>query len=166
MEIKDLADKIFEIKDKLEKNDGIASIVNFRTKMNRKLGFEPWLKVELCGILCHYKNVEPEKYHTVNSGRKKIDITFDVEQKNEWAISLKDIIKSVKKLEKELKKLKEKQYSTYAKTCLVFLTFWSSKQKNKDMDMLRFLKNNHKIHYETPIIFKNGVEGKIWFVVG
>jgi hypothetical protein len=165
MEAKELSNKIFEIKDELEKNDGVALFVNLRIKTDRKMGFEPWLKVELCGILCCYHGkVEPEKFHTINSNIKKIDIIFGVEPENEWAISLKDIITSVKKLEKELRRLKEEQYMEYNKTCLVFLTFWRT--KNKDMNIMHFLENNHRIHYEIPIRFKNGIDGRMWFVLG
>jgi|GEM_PF-5355930 len=166
MEAKELADKIFEIKNVLEKNDGMSLFAYHRTKMDRKIGFESWLKVELCGILCNEGKVEPEKYYYINSKRKKIDIIFKDKYNDKWAISLSDIVKGTYKLEEYFNEFEKRPYSDYTKKCLVFLTFWPDKQENKDEELKHFIEKKNKIPKKIPFKFKNGIEGQIWFVLG
>lgn len=166
MKAKVLASKIFEIVDLLEENEGLALCAS------KKRGFENWLKVELCGMLSQYRNVLPEKNHTVNSKKKRIDIVFN----DEWAISLKDrrkwFAKGRSNVYSNLNDLKEAPYNLYEKACLVFLTFCPKGKKNiYDNDIERGLKNLNKIYYHKDFNFKHtkfqeNNEGRLWWVLG
>ena len=153
MEAEDFANKIFEIVNLLKENDGVALCAS------QKKGFEKWLQVELCGILSHYGTILPEKNHI-------IDIVFN----DQWAISLKDrktkFYDGRSPIFENLNELKEKPYSEYSKTCLVFLAFPSREITDDNVCIPTELDNHHRIHYHKDFKFKNNIEGRIWFVVG
>jgi len=164
MEAMDLAKRIFEIKSVLEKSEGVALYES------QEWGFEPWLKVELCGILNRSGNVAQEVYEEVDDGKKKIDIVFN---DDEWAISLKDRKKKTKSVLKNLDELKNPPYSynKYKKTCLIFLTFPPfKKEANLDENIEIALKKTDRMYKKDfdfmPFNFKNNNPGRIWFVVG
>jgi len=154
MEGKDLANKIFEIKSLLEKNEGIALFVD------QEKGFEGWIKVELCGILNKYGKVQAEK--------KRIDIIFD----DEWAISLKDekanFYEGKSSIFDNINELKDKKkpYSRMSKTCLLFLTFPDREITDDNIHIQTELDSIHKIHYHKDFEFNNKIKGRIWFVIG
>lgn len=175
MEAKDLATIIFKVKKSLEKNEGIALFASL------KKGFEPWLKVELSGVLNHYGTVIIEETHIVNLKKKRIDIVFN-DDADRWAIELKDKKTRSNNVLDNLKKLKEFPYNKYNKTCLVFLTFHQYRKKRKDKtkaecdeSIISALKKTNRIYdkdffyqefYFNNSVFKKNNEGRLWFVLG
>ena len=157
-----LANKIFKIKNLLEKNKAVALYVS------KEWGFERWLQAELCGILNQSGEISQEVFEEGDDGKKKIDIVFE----GKWAISVKDRKEDVSEVENNLEELKEPQYCKYTRTCFVFLTI-SPAGKNTDIDeeiKNALINNKNKVYKRDfdfmDFNFKNNYKGRIWFVVG
>ena len=156
METKVLVNRIFEIVNLLEENEGVALFAS------KKKGFENWFKLELCILLSKYGTVLPEE--------KRIDIVFN----NEWAISLKDRKRSVyagrSSLMENINALKVAPYNNYKKSCLVFFTFSHKGLKPKyDRNIENAFTREKITCYKKDFqfnktVFKQNNEGRLWIV--